>query len=548
MSPYSWTYPGGVTRHIEALAAELRRARPRRAHPRAVRPRRRARAASAPGRRPQRLEPPERLRLARAHGRVPGQRRRLEPRGAPSPWCSRCAASCATAATTSCTCTSRSCRWSAGTRSAAPDDLPLVGTFHTYSENALTNGIAAVPARRAAAHEPPARAHRRLRGRRLDRAALLTAGATGSCPTACTSRAGATATRRLRRPPLVARWGGVAVARARFAVGEATRRWPRRRRVAAAHPVHRSGRRAQGPARAAARVRGAARARARDAHARRGVAGGGRAHDARRPRRARARQGLRVRASWPSSRRADVLLRAVAARRELRHGAHRGVRRGHAGGGLGHPRLPRRRARRGRRAAHAARRRARAGRGAARGSRSTRRRRGGWPPPPASAPSASPGRTSPPRCSTATSRRSRSGGPRPRLARGLRSGVGSRPPTCCRGSPPSGCPASRPARRAPATPSGARRVRALRRARRCAGSSLAGRPALAALALSASASGAWPRASLASSPGLLAAGLALMCASMFVRGARLARDPRRRPDLAHAPNVATRCRARSSAC
>src|SRR3954463_7694217 len=26
VSPYSWTYPGGVTRHIEALAAELDRA------------------------------------------------------------------------------------------------------------------------------------------------------------------------------------------------------------------------------------------------------------------------------------------------------------------------------------------------------------------------------------------------------------------------------------------------------------------------------------------------------------------------------------------
>ena len=23
LSPYSWTYPGGVTRHIEALAAQL---------------------------------------------------------------------------------------------------------------------------------------------------------------------------------------------------------------------------------------------------------------------------------------------------------------------------------------------------------------------------------------------------------------------------------------------------------------------------------------------------------------------------------------------
>ena len=26
VSPYSWTYPGGVTRHIEALAGELDRA------------------------------------------------------------------------------------------------------------------------------------------------------------------------------------------------------------------------------------------------------------------------------------------------------------------------------------------------------------------------------------------------------------------------------------------------------------------------------------------------------------------------------------------
>ena len=51
--------------------------------------------------------------------------------------------SCAAAATTSCTSTSRSCRWSAGTRSAALGELPLVGTFHTYSENTLTNGIAA---------------------------------------------------------------------------------------------------------------------------------------------------------------------------------------------------------------------------------------------------------------------------------------------------------------------------------------------------------------------------------------------------------------------
>ena len=40
VSPYSWTYPGGVTRHIEALAGELVARRARRARPRALRPRR----------------------------------------------------------------------------------------------------------------------------------------------------------------------------------------------------------------------------------------------------------------------------------------------------------------------------------------------------------------------------------------------------------------------------------------------------------------------------------------------------------------------------
>ena len=44
-----------------------------------------------------------------------------------------------------CTSTSRSCRSSAGTRSASAGELPLVGTFHTYSENVLTNGLAAGP-------------------------------------------------------------------------------------------------------------------------------------------------------------------------------------------------------------------------------------------------------------------------------------------------------------------------------------------------------------------------------------------------------------------
>ena len=52
------------------------------------------------------------------------------------------------------------------------------------------------------------------------------------------------------------------------------------------------------------------------------------------------------RARAPGRRRA---LRALAGRRELRHGPHRGLRGGHAGGRLGHRGLPRRRARPGRR-------------------------------------------------------------------------------------------------------------------------------------------------------------------------------------------------------
>ena len=54
VSPYSWTYPGGVTRHIEALAAELLRRRARSARAGAVRPRTSAGprcCIAAPGRR-----------------------------------------------------------------------------------------------------------------------------------------------------------------------------------------------------------------------------------------------------------------------------------------------------------------------------------------------------------------------------------------------------------------------------------------------------------------------------------------------------------------
>ncbi len=144
MSPYSWTYPGGVTRHIEALASELtalghdaRILAP--FDPDDALSRRLHRGAS-----PQLLAPPERfVSLGRtvglpANGAVSNMaltpravfalRRELreggydvahihEPVVPVVGWDALCSAA----------------------------ELPLVGTFHTYSENALTNGFAAVP-------------------------------------------------------------------------------------------------------------------------------------------------------------------------------------------------------------------------------------------------------------------------------------------------------------------------------------------------------------------------------------------------------------------
>ena len=173
LSPYSWTYPGGVTRHIEALASELAARRPRSAHPRAVRPRRRALATPAPRRAPAAARP-----CPRTSSRS-GARSGSPPTAPSRTWrsrrarCSRCAASCARAATTCCTSTSRSCRssrWDALTQRrqpAAGRHLP-----HLLRERAHQRHRRR-PARRAPAHEPPARADRGLRGRRLDRAALL---------------------------------------------------------------------------------------------------------------------------------------------------------------------------------------------------------------------------------------------------------------------------------------------------------------------------------------------------------------------------------------
>jgi phosphatidylinositol alpha-mannosyltransferase len=144
VSPYSWTYPGGVTRHIEALAAELRTA----GHePRVLAPYDPDDAISARlhrGARPQRHPVPEGfVSLGRtvglpANGAVSNlaigptsvNRLRRELRGGGYDvvhihepvvpvisWDALCSAG----------------------------ELPLIGTFHTYSENVLTNGIAALP-------------------------------------------------------------------------------------------------------------------------------------------------------------------------------------------------------------------------------------------------------------------------------------------------------------------------------------------------------------------------------------------------------------------
>jgi phosphatidylinositol alpha-mannosyltransferase len=144
LSPYSWTYPGGVTRHIQALSAELTAlghdarilapfdpddALSRRLHR---------------GARPQLLAPPEGF---VALGRTAG----FPANGAVSNLVALPAGMLALR---------RELRlggydvlhihepvvpllsWDALCSTSA--DLPLVGTFHTYSENALTNGIANV--------------------------------------------------------------------------------------------------------------------------------------------------------------------------------------------------------------------------------------------------------------------------------------------------------------------------------------------------------------------------------------------------------------------
>jgi phosphatidyl-myo-inositol alpha-mannosyltransferase len=143
LSPYSWTYPGGVTRHIEALAAEL----------------------AASGHEPRILAPfdPDDALSRRLHSGARPQRR-CQPEyllslgrtiGIPA----NGAVSNVSASPSAVHAMRAELRhggydvahihepvvpylgWDA---LLSAGDLPLVGTFHTYSENPITNGAAAV--------------------------------------------------------------------------------------------------------------------------------------------------------------------------------------------------------------------------------------------------------------------------------------------------------------------------------------------------------------------------------------------------------------------
>jgi phosphatidylinositol alpha-mannosyltransferase len=143
VSPYSWTYPGGVTRHIEALASEL--------HAGGHEPR-----ILAP------FDPDDRLSSRMHRGARPQQR----PVPAHFVSLGRSVGLPANGAVSNMALTPHSVftlrhelrhggydvahihepvvpvvGWDA---LCSAGELPLVGTFHTYSENAVSNGIAAV--------------------------------------------------------------------------------------------------------------------------------------------------------------------------------------------------------------------------------------------------------------------------------------------------------------------------------------------------------------------------------------------------------------------
>ena len=257
VSPYSWTYPGWRDPPHRGAGRGVPRRRPRRARARPLRPRRPARRAcctAARARRP-RPAPDYLVPLGRTVGyafngavsnlvatpyAVATLRRELRTGGYDVAHVHEPVAPVV------------------GWDALASAPVPLVGTFHCFSENVITNNVANLLGAR--------RRLNMLRGR------------------IAVSEAAAWTGRRFYGGRYRVIPNGVAVPDARPA---------RERGGPAAHRLRRPGRRAQGPARAAARLRGAARARAGRAADRRRHRGGGVAAAARRPRRRGPGQGVR---------------------------------------------------------------------------------------------------------------------------------------------------------------------------------------------------------------------------------------------------------------
>ena len=289
VSPYSWTYQGGVNRHVEALAEQFIA---RGDHVRVLAP------WDPPGPHQQPPAPlPTRVaggsRLpgpARTHDRLRGEWRRLEslvlPGGPDRP-------------------TSRAsrrqlrrrprARAARAARRLGRNDLPR-GAGRRDLPRLLHQGLPEPhrdPARRSPSDEPADSADRRLRGGRLDGAPLVR--------------------RRVHDRPERRRHRG------RAAGSEGSER-----RAPAALRRPRGG--AQGPAGPARRVPGAGRARAVEADGGRCRSGGdlppGQRPGSDEPHR-RARQGLGLDSVAPA-RRGGPALCAIPGRRELRHGADRG--------------------------------------------------------------------------------------------------------------------------------------------------------------------------------------------------------------------------------
>src|SRR3954447_13870266 len=233
VSPYSWTYPGGVTRHIEALRHELD-------------------ALGDDVRDLAPVDPPDRWSVRRHRGAVPQERELpdwLIPLGRTMGFPANGAVSNLTMPNAPfVSALRRELREGGydvvhlhepvvpcvGWDTLMTCGVPMVGTFHCYSNNAVSNGIAvAIGARR-----------------RLNRLKVRIAVSEAAAWTGERFYGGAARRALLRRPlPRDPQRRGSR----RDAAGRPGR--VGHRAAAAAHRVRRPGRRAQGPSRAAARLR-----------------------------------------------------------------------------------------------------------------------------------------------------------------------------------------------------------------------------------------------------------------------------------------------------